>query len=40
MDFGKMEQAENQTLKAKYTVAFTGAGISVDRGIPPFSGEN
>lgn len=26
--------------KAKYAVAFTGAGISVASGIPPFRGEN
>lgn len=26
--------------KAKYTVVFTGAGISVDSGIKPFRGEN
>jgi len=26
--------------KAKYAVAFTGAGISVPSGIPPFRGEN
>jgi NAD-dependent deacetylase len=26
--------------KAKYGVAFTGAGISVDSGIPPFRGED
>lgn len=26
--------------KAKYTVAFTGAGISVASGIPPFRGKN
>lgn len=26
--------------KAKYVTAFTGAGISVESGIPPFRGEN
>ncbi|MCP4550597.1 MAG: NAD-dependent deacylase [Bacteroidetes bacterium] len=26
--------------KAKYAVGFTGAGISVESGIPPFRGEN
>lgn len=25
---------------SKYTVAFTGAGISVESGVPPFRGEN
>jgi NAD-dependent SIR2 family protein deacetylase len=25
---------------SKYTVAFTGAGVSVESGIPPFRGEN
>ncbi len=27
-------------LKSKYTVLFTGAGVSVESGIPPFRGEN
>lgn len=27
-------------LESKYTVLFTGAGISVESGIPPFRGEN
>ena len=25
---------------SKYAVAFTGAGISVESGVPPFRGEN
>lgn len=33
-------QAANLIRKAKYAVAFTGAGISVDSGIPPFRGKN
>lgn len=33
-------QAAKLIRKAKYTVAFTGAGISVDSGIPPFRGRN
>lgn len=36
----KLEQAAQLIRKAKYAVAFTGAGISVDSGIPPFRGEN
>ncbi len=36
----KLNQAANLIRKAKYTVAFTGAGISVESGIPPFRGEN
>lgn len=27
-------------LESKYTVLFTGAGVSVESGIPPFRGEN
>jgi len=40
MDQEKIEQAVKVIRKAKYTVAFTGAGISVPSGIPPFRGEN
>lgn len=40
MDFEKIELAANIIRKAKYAVAFTGAGISVESGIPPFRGEN
>jgi NAD-dependent protein deacetylase/lipoamidase len=34
------EKAAKIILSAKRTVAFTGAGISVESGIPPFRGEN
>lgn len=40
MDTAKLENAVKIIRKAKYTVAFTGAGISVASGIPPFRGEN
>jgi len=40
MDFEKLNQAVTLIRKAKYAVAFTGAGISVESGIPPFRGEN
>jgi NAD-dependent deacetylase len=36
----KIKQAVQLIRKAKYAVAFTGAGISVESGIPPFRGEN
>jgi NAD-dependent deacetylase len=34
-----IEKAAELIRNAKYAVAFTGAGISVDSGIPPFRGE-
>lgn len=40
IDIEKIEQAAEIIRNSKYTVAFTGAGISVDSGIPPFRGEN
>jgi len=40
MDRNKLKQAVQFIRKAKYAVAFTGAGISVPSGIPPFRGEN
>jgi len=36
----KIKEAAELIRNAKYGVAFTGAGISVDSGIPPFRGEN
>lgn len=38
MDLGKTEEAVKLIRKSKYMVAFTGAGISVESGIPPFRG--
>ena len=35
-----IEKAINLIVNSKYTFAFTGAGISVESGIPPFRGEN
>ena len=35
-----MKQAVEIIKKAKRITAFTGAGISVESGIPPFRGEN
>lgn len=40
MDINKVKQAVKTIRNAKYAVAFTGAGISVPSGIPPFRGEN
>ena len=34
-----LEKAIDLIVNSKYTVAFTGAGISVESGIPPFRGE-
>lgn len=36
----KIKEAVQALKKAKKVVAFTGAGISVESGIPPFRGEN
>ena len=35
-----LQKAIDLIISSKYTVAFTGAGISVESGIPPFRGEN
>lgn len=35
-----LQQAANLIAKSNFLVAFTGAGISVESGIPPFRGEN
>jgi len=40
MDNAKIIEAAEIIRKAKYAVAFTGAGISVASGIPPFRGKN
>jgi NAD-dependent deacetylase len=40
MDLNEIEKAAELIRNAKYAVAFTGAGISVDSGIPPFRGDN
>ncbi|MHA1728093.1 MAG: NAD-dependent protein deacylase [Promethearchaeota archaeon] len=34
------QRAVDLIIKSKYTVIFTGAGVSVESGIPPFRGEN
>lgn len=36
----KIRDAANLLRKSTFTTAFTGAGISVESGIPPFRGEN
>ncbi len=35
-----IKEAAEKIIKSKYTFAYTGAGISVESGIPPFRGEN
>jgi NAD-dependent deacetylase len=39
MDIDKLNEAVKLIRKSKYIVAFTGAGISVESGIPPFRGS-
>lgn len=36
----KIKQAAQIILKSENNIAFTGAGISVESGVPPFRGEN
>ncbi|NCC73431.1 MAG: NAD-dependent deacylase [Sphingobacteriia bacterium] len=36
----KIDQAAESIARSKYLVAFTGAGISVESGIPPFRGPD
>ena len=36
----KLELAAKTIKQSKHAVVFTGAGISVESGIPPFRGEN
>ncbi|HZK19869.1 MAG TPA: NAD-dependent deacylase [Treponemataceae bacterium] len=40
MDQSSLEKAAKLILSAKYCFTYTGAGISVESGIPPFRGEN
>ena len=40
MDERLYHLASNWISESKYSVVFTGAGISVESGIPPFRGEN
>lgn len=40
MDEVQLHKAAEAIRKSNYTIAFTGAGISVESGIPPFRGEN
>lgn len=39
MDKNKLRLAAKILVESNYTVAFTGAGISIESGIPPFRGE-
>jgi len=36
----QLEKAVNILKQSNYTIAFTGAGMSVESGVPPFRGEN
>ena len=35
-----IEKAADLISQSKYAIGFTGAGISVESGIPPFRGED
>jgi NAD-dependent deacetylase len=39
MDIEKITEAVKLIRKSKYMIAFTGAGVSVESGIPPFRGS-
>jgi len=39
MNINNINQAVELLKASNYTTAFTGAGISVESGIPPFRGE-
>jgi NAD-dependent deacetylase len=36
----QLQKAADAIRRSKYSIAFTGAGISVESGVPPFRGEN
>ncbi|HHU58279.1 MAG TPA: RNA polymerase subunit sigma, partial [Bacteroidales bacterium] len=40
MDERTLKDVASIIKEAKYCMAFTGAGVSVESGIPPFRGEN
>ncbi len=40
VDHSLLEKAAALIRESDYTIAFTGAGISVESGVPPFRGEN
>lgn len=40
MPHSSIQEAARRIAEARYLTAFTGAGISVESGVPPFRGEN
>jgi NAD-dependent deacetylase len=40
MNLSEIKRAAEIIKKSEYCIAFTGAGVSVESGIPPFRGEN